>query len=119
MTCIETRHYATVSGGTVLVGTQTWRVGPALQRKTIYCAEASLSPEEARRAVEAIKDPEGCFRSEDGRLTVWCMEYEGDCLEWLSEDGRGIHEAFCLGSDCWSMAFVKAIEDAILEAEAV
>lgn len=118
MTCIETRHYATVSGGRVLAGVQIWRTGPGLQRKTIYCAEASLSPDEARRAVEAIKAPNGHFLSEDGRLTVWCMEYEGDSLQWLS-DGKGIREAFYLGEDYWSAEFVKALENAILEAEAV
>lgn len=118
MTCIETRHYATVSHGRILVGVQIQRTGPALQRKVLYGAEASLSPDEARRAVEAVKDPEGWFRSEDGRLTIWCM-YEGDRIQWLSEDEKGISEAFHFDMDCWSKAFVKAIEKAILEAEAV
>ena len=115
MTYIETRHYATASHGRILVGVEIRRKG-GFQDKFLYDAEASLSPEEARRLVGVVKSPTGHFRSEDGRLTVWCM-YEGDRIQWFSEDGEGICEDFNLGSDCWSAEFVKAIKHAILEAD--
>ena len=110
MACIETRHRATASHGRVLVGVEIQRMA-----KLLYDAEASLSPDEARKAVKAIKSPNAYFRSEDGRLTIMCT-YEGDRIQWFS-DWECVSEAFNLGMDCWSDEFVKDIEHAILEAE--
>lgn len=112
MACIETRHRVTVSNGRILVGVEIQRMA-----RLLYDAEASLSPDEARRAVEAVDGSKGRFRSEDGRLAVWATYGEGR-IQWFSKDEEGVCEDFSLGSDCWSAEFVKDIEHAIVEAEA-
>lgn len=117
MTSVNTRHFAAVYGGSILVGVEVQRIGPALQRKFLYDAMATLSPDEARRAVEAVRSLNSFFCSKDGRLTIYRAQYEEDALEWLSTEGKELHEPFRLGSDCWSAEFVRAMEDAIIEAE--
>lgn len=117
MTRVDVRHYAKVSHGRILVGVQIQRTGPGFQAKLLYDEESSLSLDEARRAVKVAMCLNGHFGSEDGRFNIWCAEYKKNCLEWLSMDGERMCEDFRLGTDYWSAEFLKAIEDAILEAE--
>ena len=118
-------HMATArSDGKVVA----FRIGKVCEDGVVFSTmthSVTLTPEEARRMAEAMRDTNGRFLKEDGDSTVdvWCEPYEAYQITWARENGAEVCEPIgCREgaySDGWSWEFAQALEDAASEAEAV
>lgn len=82
----------------------------------------ALTPDEARRMAEAMRDVNSHFFKEDDfdAVDVWCMPYEAYQIIWKCKDGAEVCEpinCYESGGDGWSWEFAQALEDAAHEAE--